>query len=120
MKLAIVGSRKFSDYEAFKKIINENFHDGFDTIISGGAKGVDTLAEIYAHKYNIPIVVLKPDYKKYHSKPKYAPLARNKIIAEQCDKMIAFIYDDSNGTKYTIQCAYDFSKPVIIIDLEKI
>jgi predicted Rossmann fold nucleotide-binding protein DprA/Smf involved in DNA uptake len=44
MNVAIVGGRDFDDYEQFKSCV-----DGekikFKSIISGGARGVDTLAE---------------------------------------------------------------------------
>ena len=34
-------------------------------IISGGAKGIDTLAEKYADENNIPKLIIKPEYAKY-------------------------------------------------------
>ena len=52
IKLAIVGSRDFTDYERFKEAVlqtllnwNVNKTD-IEYIVSGGAKGADTLAEL--------------------------------------------------------------------------
>lgn len=57
MKLAVVGSRNFKDYELLKKEL-DNFH--IDLIISGGASGADKLAEVYAYfkKINTKIFFL--------------------------------------------------------------
>ena len=53
MKLAIVGSRTFTDYEVFQTILLEHYQiSEIETIISGGATGFDTLAEKFAHQYN--------------------------------------------------------------------
>ena len=116
--LAIVGSRKFDDYDFICEKINENIDMSIiKSIISGGAIGVDKLAERFADDNGLPIKVLKPDYKKYKDRPKYAPIARNRIIAEECDVMIAFYYDDSNGTKDAMTYAKSIGKEVIKIEL---
>lgn len=48
MKLAIVGTRTFNDYELLCKRVNEMQCYGVTEVVSGGAKGADTLAERYA------------------------------------------------------------------------
>ena len=61
MKLAIVGSRTFNDYEfLFNTIHNiEDFRIiDIECIISGGAKGADSLAEKFAN-----FAKLNPSYK---------------------------------------------------------
>ena len=58
MKVMIAGSR------TIQVDIEKYIPDDTTMIISGGAIGVDTLAEKYADKMNIPKVILKPDYKK--------------------------------------------------------
>lgn len=49
MKLAIVGSRELNDYSFFCNHVNEFIkeHEPPELIISGGAKGADTLAKRY-------------------------------------------------------------------------
>ena len=56
MKLAIIGSRDITDVDIEKYI-----PDGVTEIVSGGAKGIDTLAKQYAIDNNIKYVVFAPD-----------------------------------------------------------
>ena len=118
MKLAIVGSRKYSNYKTFCKYV-ERFVDltEVDLIISGGAIGTDTMAEQLANDHGIDTKIIKPDYNKYKNNPKYAPIARNEIIAKECNVMIAFRNDNSRGTDSAIKFAKDNKKEVIEIDL---
>ena len=76
-------------------------------IISGGAIGVDTLAEKYADKMDIPKVIVRPDYKKYG---KLAPLVRNKQMVDMADMVIAIWDGRSRGTKNTIDYAISINR----------
>lgn len=59
MKLAIVGSRHFKHYKLFKSHLRKFTKDKtIELIISGGADGVDTLAERYAKEKNIEILII--------------------------------------------------------------
>ena len=107
MKLAIIGSRTCPtlDIEAQLKYIP-------DTIISGDAKGADTLAREFAQKHNLNLVEYLPEYDKYP--PKIAPLKRNELIVDACDCLLAFWDGTSRGTKFTIDLAVKKGKPVKI------
>ena len=80
MKVAIIGSRSLSID------ISKYIPAGTTEIISGGAKGIDALAEKYADENNIPKLIINPEYEKYG---KVAPLKRNKTIVENADMVIA-------------------------------
>lgn len=71
MKIAIVGSRTFEDYDLLKQSIPL---DGVTTVVSGGAKGADALAERFAEEHGFDMLVFKPDYKTHG---KAAPFIRN-------------------------------------------
>ena len=123
MKIAIIGSRSWNNHDIFYKQVTNDLIDNKPTvIISGGAIGVDTMAEQYAREHNIPIQIIRPDYKNIEMNQKYgkdkwgkiAPLERNKIIANECDMMIAFILDNSSGTMFTIKEAQKLGKKVIM------
>ena len=106
MKLAIVGSRSFSNYEFMKEILA--FHS-CTQIISGGAKGADTLAKQYAGAHGISIVEFLPNWDR---DGKAAGFIRNKKIIDACDELVAFWDKKSRGTKSSIDLAENAGKPV--------
>ncbi len=106
MKLAVVGSRSFDDYEFLKKILD--YHP-CTQIISGGARGADTLAKRYAVEHGIPIIEFIPDW-DIHGKS--AGFLRNEKIVQACDELIAFWDGESRGAKHSITLAENASKPV--------
>jgi predicted Rossmann fold nucleotide-binding protein DprA/Smf involved in DNA uptake len=65
MKVAIVGGRDFCDYNLFNKVIEKLFEKDIfkevTEIISGGAKGTDSLAEKYGNECNIKTKIFLPD-----------------------------------------------------------
>ena len=107
MKLLIVGSRSIKDYD-----ITPHIPDDTELIISGGANGVDALAESYADKHRISKLILRPQYKLYH---RGAPLKRNDKMVELCDKVLVIWDGVSRGTKHTIDHANKLGKPVEVI-----
>lgn len=104
--LAVVGSRDFTDYPKMCEVLDQ--YD-IGMIISGGAKGADSLADRYATEHNIPIVVHKPAW-DLHGKA--AGHIRNKTIIEQSDEVVAFWDNMSSGTKGSIQWAHKLNKPI--------
>ena len=68
-------------------------------IVSGGAKGIDTCAKIYAKQKHIKLTEFLPDYARYG---RGAPIRRNKTIADYSDEVIAFWDGSSKGTKSVI------------------
>lgn len=113
-KYAIVGSRTFTDYNLFKTIVDK-FKHKISEIVSGGARGVDSLAERYAKENRIKITVFKPDWKKHRM---FAGFARNIKIVENVDIVFAFWNMKSRGTKNTITQSKRLNKLVIIYNYE--
>lgn len=108
MKLAIVGSRDFNDYEKMCDFIDSKFDlRDIDTIISGGAKGADSLAEQFAKQFNFNLIVHKPEWKKYG---KAAGPMRNKLIIEDADAVVAFPTISSKGTHSSMELARKANK----------
>lgn len=110
MKLAIVGSRGFSDFESLKNVIDAE--KDVELIVSGGAKGADSLAERYASERGIPVKIFLPDWDTHG---KQAGFIRNQDIVRACDKLIAFWDGDSRGTSHSIHLARSLGKPVKVI-----
>ena len=115
MKLAIVGSRTFSDYELLKTTIDQIPTPSL--IVSGGARGADTLAEQYARERGIPTKIFLPDWKLHG---KVAGFIRNELIVKECDFLVAFWDGKSNGTRNSISHAKEMKKEFLIVrtDLE--
>jgi predicted Rossmann fold nucleotide-binding protein DprA/Smf involved in DNA uptake len=66
MKLSIIGSREFNDYNLMIHKINELYDiKNITTIVSGGAMGADKLAEKFAKDNDIKIELYLPGSKKY-------------------------------------------------------
>ena len=105
MKLAIIGSRTAPFIDMTPYI------EGVDCVISGGARGVDTMAADWAKEHGIRVVEFLPDYKRFG---KGAPLRRNDEIVKACDAVLAFWDGKSRGTLYTINAAKKAGKPVRI------
>ncbi|MBX9636012.1 MAG: DUF2493 domain-containing protein [Nitrosomonas sp.] len=114
MKLAIVGSRNFTNQKELDDIV-----DAFvlkhgmlpELVVSGGAKGADTLAHAWARKHNVSIKIFKPDWK---TKGKAAGVLRNTDIVNECTHMIAFPSKDGKGTQDSIKKAQAKGIPIEI------
>lgn len=110
MKLAVIGSKQFTDYSKLKSVLDSI--SGISVIISGGAQGTDTLAKHYSFQNKIEFLEFPPDYKKYGNKAKHI---RDRKIVEHCDRVIAFWDGNCDGTKYTMNYARQQDKSVTII-----
>jgi predicted Rossmann fold nucleotide-binding protein DprA/Smf involved in DNA uptake len=97
---AVVGSRTITDYNLVKDILDTHT---ITQIVSGGATGIDQLAERYSAKHlaTTPIII-KPDWAKYG---KQAGFLRNKDIIAAADQVIAIWDGTSKGTKNSINLA---------------
>ena len=109
-KIGIVGTRRMDNYKKFKTLIEPVLKEvEVESIISGGAKGIDTLAKHYATEMNIDYVEFSPGKK--------SPFKRNTKIALAADILIALPDSQSTGTYDTIRKAKKFNKQVIVIKI---
>jgi hypothetical protein len=129
MRVAIVGSRTFNDYEKLRREVIKCNLDVFPVILTGDAKGTDSLAKLYANKCGLDLIVFKPinQYIKYKIYVNHKPFTiydlldnecyytRNKQIVDNCDFLIAFWDGKSGGTKMTINYAKQQNKKIKII-----
>lgn len=113
MKLAIVGSRDFNDFLYMKKKVAEfGFAPGELTeIVSGGARGADSLAEQLAVEWNLWKKVFPAEWDKYG---KSAGYRRNELIVEYSDMIFAFWDGKSKGTQHTINLTKRYGKPIYV------
>lgn len=109
MKYAVIGSRSFNNYEQLKIVLSE--YQDITEIISGGAKGADSLGALYASENNIVLTVFKPDW----SIGKHAGVLRNTRIIEAADIVVAFWDGSSKGTLDSIKKAEKIGKKCVQI-----
>ena len=113
MRLAIVGSREFGDYDLLcAEVAKIQQTQTIDLVVSGGAQGADTLAKKFAAKNRIPLMEFLPDYSRYG---RGAPLQRNSLIVNNAEWVLAFVTVTSKGTWDTIRKAERAKKKVTIV-----
>lgn len=112
IKLAIVGSRNFNDYDILNRVVEEfllNNDFQLISIISGGCRGTDLLAETYSIENLIDLITFKPEWDKYGRK---AGIIRNHDIIKSCDVCLVFHDGVSHGTAHDINlCSTKYNKP---------
>lgn len=113
MKLAIIGSRTITlNAIEIKSYIPDEIYAKIDTIVSGGAKGIDTCAEKFADYYKFKFIKLLPNWNEYG---KRAGFIRNGKIVNHSDLIIAFWDGKSKGTIDTFVKAKKANKLLDII-----
>ena len=107
MKLLVVGSRSIRSFD-----LAPHISAATDTIISGGAKGIDTLAEEYADRHNLSKYIIRPRYDLYG---RGAPLIRNREMVDMADEILVVWDGRSKGASHTIAYAKQLQKPLLVI-----
>lgn len=108
-RIAIVGSREYGDMKAVRAFVR-SIPKG-STVVSGGARGVDTVAAEEAVLRGLTVSTHSALWGKHG---KSAGFLRNKQIVEEADEVVAFWDGKSRGTKHTIDLARKAGKPVKI------
>ncbi len=127
MKLAIIGSRDFTDYELFRKTLLARYcHVCPDwgtyiaevrEVISGGARGADQMAAKWVKWYNgttrdhIKLTEFIPDWQL----GKHAGFLRNEQIIHAADEVLAFWNGVSRGTQHSLGLAKKTKKNTVVI-----
>ncbi len=104
MKIAVIGSRGITQVNLAEFLPTETTE-----IVSGGARGVDTVAKNYAIQNNIKLTEFLPEYDKFG---RGAPLKRNITIIEYADMVLAFWDGTSRGTKFVIDNCMERGIPI--------
>lgn len=110
MRMAVIGSRGFRDRLRMAHEL-EPYRAKVSQLVSGGAQGADRLAEAWAIAHGVETRIFHPEGTgrgAYHR--------RNRLIAENCDLLIAFWDGRSAGTRYTINYARKIGKPVVVVE----
>jgi hypothetical protein len=141
MKILICGTRTFTNYRVFERNLlwminelqyNQNIPSHEFELVSGGAKGPDTMAEKFAKEYKIPIRVFDAEWTNFTQpcRMKYredgsaynalAGFRRNILMANYCSPdgyCLAFHNLESPGTKDMISRAKKSGLQVRIVNI---
>jgi hypothetical protein len=85
--------------------------EGDVTIVSGGARGVDSVAEQQAKKRGLPVEIYRAEWERFG---KSAGFRRNRDIVTNADMVVAFWDGRSRGTENTINLAKREGIPIHI------
>jgi len=133
MKVAIVGSREYTNMRKMKGFIfdlKNKFGDELIIISGGCGTGADKYAKKYALEFGISYKEYNPAHtpknlyssmhEGYYGKPYHVSqfFHRNRLIAKACDVCVAFIPErtKASGSLSTIAEADKLGKKTVIID----
>lgn len=112
-KVIIAGGRDYHDMAQLTSTMDTLLENKpFVTIISGGAKGADTLGERYAKMRNYHLMVVKPDWDKYGKRAGYL---RNETMLHFADAVVCFWNGVSKGTAHMVHITMKSGKPLRVI-----
>lgn len=115
-KVAIIGSRDFMDYAVVKDAVLSQLEvSALKEIVSGGASGVDSLAEVLAAELGVKMMVFPADWARYG---RSAGPIRNRQIVDRADFVLAFMKPTSRGTANALAYCVKKGKPYHVVYVE--
>lgn len=116
-KLIVAGGRDFNNSEVLSRTICQLAHGEYAnmaiSIVSGMARGADSLGYLFAIKHNVVKYQFPADWNQYG---KRAGMIRNKAMGDFADGLLAFWDGQSRGTKQMIEYMRSLGKPVHIVN----
>lgn len=101
MKTIIAGSRGITDYFVLLQAIKD-CPFSITSVVSGCAKGIDTLGEQYAQENSLKLYKFPADWSTYGKRAGYI---RNAEMADNAEALLAIWDGNSRGTKHMINTA---------------
>lgn len=114
----IAGSRTFNNFRLLEEKMDGFLENKKDVlIISGEARGADSLAEEYAHKKDYKLLVMPAEWDKYGKSAGYKRNAKmHKALACFEDRGCVLFWDGkSKGTQHNIPLAKEHNTPIRIV-----
>ena len=127
LRIIIAGSRDFNDYELLKKeVLNilkqDNRPKDTVKIISGTARGADTLGEQFAKEFGLKVARFVPDWDGLGKRAGYvrnAEMAKFAVEGDNDGMLIAFWDGNSKGTKHMIDFAKRYGLEVHVVNYKE-
>ena len=116
MKCVIAGSRAITDYEYVREaFLLCDWKDRITEIVSGKAKGVDTLGEQVAEEFGLEVGAFPADWNKHG---RAAGPIRNGLMADYADiAIVIMVSGGSSGSKNMVKQMEKRKKPVMVFEI---
>ena len=123
LRIIIAGSRDFNDYELLKKsaieiITKKTILPDLTRIVSGCARGADTLGERFAKEFGLEVKKFPADWNGLGKRAGYvrnAEMAKFAVEDDNDGMLIAFWDGQSRGTKHMIDLATRYGLEVHVV-----
>ena len=112
MKCIVAGGREFDDYKLLYKSLMSL---GITEVVSGGARGADTLGESYAKECGLDLKIFKADWDGLGKRAGYVRNTQMADYVREEGGLVAFWNGESKGTKHMIDIAKRKGIKTIII-----
>jgi hypothetical protein len=116
MKVIVAGSRSITNSGDVSDILNMLHLNWlrFSEVVSGGAEGVDTIGELWADCWNLPVKKFPANWDKYG---KSAGHIRNAEMADYADACVVIWDGKSAGSKGMIEQCLKKKLPLFVFTL---
>lgn len=130
-RIIIAGGRDFNDYEKLRKEALAAIYATFGKvdknnvwIVSGHARGADSLGERFAEEFNLNKKVFPADWDKFGKRAGYMRNEQMAVFAKGADEedaaniknlLIAFWDGQSRGTQHMIEIAKNKKMNVVVV-----
>jgi len=111
VKVIIAGSRTITSYKHIEEAVKKSGYK-ITNVISGAARGVDQLGEMYARLNNIPLTSMPADWDKYG---KAAGPIRNAEMGKVADAAVIVWDGKSRGSKNMMDIMTRLEKPYYVL-----
>ena len=101
MTTIIAGSRTFNNYRLLETTLAKCPWK-ITQVISGGARGADTLGEKWARQHSVPLTVIRANWDADGASAGYI---RNTRMADKAETVILFWDGNSKGTRHMLDIA---------------
>lgn len=110
MKTIVAGSRSFNDYDYLSLILSCL---EVTQVVSGAARGADTLGERYAKEHKIPIKQFPADWTTHGKRAGYL---RNEKMAKYADQCVVFMEKKgTKGSQHMIKLAKELDLKLVVM-----
>lgn len=114
-KVAIVGSRNWSDPEPIRELVN--LLPKSTTVVTGDARGADRIARACAKLRGLEVEVHRANWSEHG---RAAGPIRNSQIAMSADFAVGFVRGESRGTRDTLRKFVALGKFAVTVDADSI